>query len=158
MVNAISVLGCTGSIGRQTIAAAEHIGLQVSALTAQRKIDLLEEQARRLHPKFVAVYDEEAAKLSQKLSPELLHIGRIRLYLTIASIHLGDLENAERTLYENGGLVVADIREGENIITNIYLDLEEAKAGRDGRPFDRNECDVPAIFDYRVSQRKKKRQ
>ena len=100
---------------------------------------------------------EEAAKLSQKLSPELLHIGRIRLYLTIASIHLGDLENAERTLYENGGLVVADIREGENIITNIYLDLEEAKAKRDGRPFDRNECDVPAIFDYRVSQRRKKK-
>ena len=63
MVNAISVLGCTGSIGRQTIAAAEHIGLPVAALTAQRKIDLLEEQARRLHPKFVAVYDEEAAKL-----------------------------------------------------------------------------------------------
>ena len=63
MVKAISVLGCTGSIGRQTIAAAEHIGLPVAALTAQRKIDLLEEQARRLHPKFVAVYDEEAAKL-----------------------------------------------------------------------------------------------
>ena len=62
MVKAISVLGCTGSIGRQTLAAAEHIGVPVVALTAQRKIDLLEEQARRLHPRFVAVYDEEAAK------------------------------------------------------------------------------------------------
>ncbi len=62
MVKAISVLGCTGSIGRQTLAAAEHIGVPVVALTAQRKVDLLEEQARRLHPRFVAVYDEEAAK------------------------------------------------------------------------------------------------
>ena len=62
MVKSISVLGCTGSIGRQTIAVAEHIGMPVVALTANRKIDLLEEQARRLHPKFVAVYDEEAAK------------------------------------------------------------------------------------------------
>ena len=62
MVKSISVLGCTGSIGRQTIAVAEHIGMPVAALTANRKIDLLEEQARRLHPKFVAVYDEEAAK------------------------------------------------------------------------------------------------
>ena len=62
MVNAISVLGCTGSIGRQTIAAAEHLGLRVAALTAQRKIDLLEEQARRLHPEFVAVFDESAAR------------------------------------------------------------------------------------------------
>lgn len=62
MVKSISILGCTGSIGRQTIAVAEHIGMPVAALTANRKIDMLEEQARRLHPKFVAVYDEEAAK------------------------------------------------------------------------------------------------
>ena len=62
MVKSISILGCTGSIGRQTIAVAEHIGMPVAALTANRKIDMLEEQARRLHPKFVAVYDEAAAK------------------------------------------------------------------------------------------------
>lgn len=62
MVKSISVLGCTGSIGRQTIAVAEHIGMPIAALTANRKIDLLEEQARRLRPKFVAVYDEQAAK------------------------------------------------------------------------------------------------
>lgn len=62
MVKSISVLGCTGSIGRQTIAVAEHTGIKVAALTANRKIDMLEEQARRLHPAFVAVYDEGAAK------------------------------------------------------------------------------------------------
>ena len=62
MVQAISVLGSTGSIGRQTLAAAEHLGLPVAALTAGRKIDLLEEQARRFQPKLVAVYDEDAAK------------------------------------------------------------------------------------------------
>ena len=62
MVKSISILGCTGSIGRQTIAVAEHIGMPVAALTANRKIDMLEDQARRLHPKFVAVYDEAAAK------------------------------------------------------------------------------------------------
>ena len=62
MVKSISVLGCTGSIGRQTIAVAEHTGIRVAALTANRKIEMLEEQARRLHPAFVAVYDEEAAK------------------------------------------------------------------------------------------------
>lgn len=62
MLKSISILGCTGSIGRQTVAVAEHIGMPVAALTANRKIDLLEEQARRLRPKFVAVYDESAAK------------------------------------------------------------------------------------------------
>ena len=62
MVNAISILGCTGSIGRQTAAVAEHLGLRVAALTANRKIDLLEQQARKFRPAFVAVYDEAAAK------------------------------------------------------------------------------------------------
>ena len=62
MVKSISVLGCTGSIGRQTIAVAEHTGIKVAALTANRKIDMLEEQARRLHPAFEAVYDEAAAR------------------------------------------------------------------------------------------------
>ena len=63
MVNAISILGCTGSIGRQTAAVAEHCGIRVAALTANRKIDLLERQARQFMPSFVAVYDEDAAKL-----------------------------------------------------------------------------------------------
>ena len=62
MVNAISILGCTGSIGRQSAAAAGQLGLPVAALSANRRIDLLEEQARRLRPKLVAVYDEAAAR------------------------------------------------------------------------------------------------
>lgn len=62
MSDSISILGCTGSIGRQTIAVCEHLGLRVAALTANRKIDMLEEHARRLKPELVAVYDEAAAK------------------------------------------------------------------------------------------------
>ena len=62
MVRSISILGCTGSIGRQTAAVAEHTGIRVAALTANRKIDLLEQQARKFRPEFVAVYDEQAAK------------------------------------------------------------------------------------------------
>ena len=61
MLNAISILGSTGSIGRQTIAVAENIGIKVAALTANRKTDMLEEQARRLKPELVAVFDENAA-------------------------------------------------------------------------------------------------
>lgn len=61
MISSVSILGSTGSIGRQSIAAAEHLGIPVKALTANRKIDMVEEQARRLKPEFVAVYDETAA-------------------------------------------------------------------------------------------------
>ena len=62
MVRSISILGCTGSIGRQTAAVAEHTGIRVAALTANRQIDRLEEQVRRFKPSFAAVYDEAAAK------------------------------------------------------------------------------------------------
>ena len=62
MVHSISILGSTGSIGRQTVAVAEHLGLNVRALTTNRNIQLAEEQARRLHPAFVAVTDETAAR------------------------------------------------------------------------------------------------
>ncbi len=61
MIKNVSILGSTGSIGRQSIAAAEHLGIPVTALAANRKIDMVEEQARRLRPKFVAIYDENAA-------------------------------------------------------------------------------------------------
>lgn len=61
-VKSISVLGSTGSIGRQTLAVAEHAGIRVSALSANRKTDLLEEQTRKFRPEYVAVYDEDAAR------------------------------------------------------------------------------------------------
>lgn len=76
MTKAISILGSTGSIGRQSIAAAEHLGLPVVALTANRKTDMLEEQARRLKPKFVAVYDEKAAaSLKTSLADTDIRVG-----------------------------------------------------------------------------------
>ena len=62
MVHSISILGCTGSIGRQTVDVAEHMGMPVAALAASRSVKLLEEQARRLKPKLCAIYDESAAR------------------------------------------------------------------------------------------------
>ena len=76
MVKSISVLGCTGSIGRQTLAVARHTGIRVAAMTANRQIDLLEEQARLFRPEFVAVYDENAAKeLKIALSDTDIRVG-----------------------------------------------------------------------------------
>ena len=62
MVNTISILGSTGSIGRQTVAVAEHLGLRVRAITTNHNIQLAEQQARKLHPAMVGVTDEAAAK------------------------------------------------------------------------------------------------
>lgn len=63
MVKTISVLGSTGSIGRQTISAAGRLGVGVCAITGNSNIDLIENQARAIKPKFAAVYDEDKAKL-----------------------------------------------------------------------------------------------
>ena len=62
MVKTISVLGSTGSIGRQSLAAAERLGIRVAALSANRDIVRLEQQARQFRPDIAAVYDEAAAK------------------------------------------------------------------------------------------------
>ena len=61
MVQSITVLGSTGSIGRQSLAAAEHLGIPVAAIAAQKNIALLEQQARRFRPRLAAVYDAHAA-------------------------------------------------------------------------------------------------
>ena len=76
MVQSISILGCTGSIGRQTAAVADYTGIRVAALTANRQIDRLEEQARKFHPEFVAVYDEGAAgELKTALADTDIRVG-----------------------------------------------------------------------------------
>ena len=61
MASKITVLGSTGSIGTQTLDVARMHGLQVTALTANSNIELLEKQAREFHPKMVAVLDLGAA-------------------------------------------------------------------------------------------------
>lgn len=71
MMQNISILGSTGSIGRQTCAVAEHLGIKVSALAARRDIKLLEAQARRFRPRLVAVYEENAAKALREALADL---------------------------------------------------------------------------------------
>ncbi len=61
MIRTVSVLGSTGSIGRQSLAAASRLGVRVTALAARKSVGLLEEQIRAFRPRFAAVYDEAAA-------------------------------------------------------------------------------------------------
>ena len=62
MVESISILGSTGSIGRQTVEVARRLGTKVAALTTNVNIKLIEEQARLLKPELAVVCDEKAAK------------------------------------------------------------------------------------------------
>ena len=62
MSNTISILGSTGSIGRQTLEVAEQMGLRVAALTAHASVERMEEQARQFRPRLAVLTDEAAAK------------------------------------------------------------------------------------------------
>ena len=61
MKRTISLLGSTGSIGRQTLQVARELGLTVAALAANSSVDLLEQQIREFKPRLAVLYEMEAA-------------------------------------------------------------------------------------------------
>ena len=62
MSKTISILGATGSIGRQTLDVAEQMGLRVAAITANSSVERMEEQVRQFRPRLAVMTDEAAAK------------------------------------------------------------------------------------------------
>lgn len=57
-MKAISVLGSTGSIGTQALEVADKHNFKVSALSANSRTELLEQQTRKYNPEYVCIYDE----------------------------------------------------------------------------------------------------
>ena len=69
MTNTISILGSTGSIGRQTLDVAEQMGLRVAAITANSSVERMEAQVRKFRPRLAVLTDEMAARdLAVRLS------------------------------------------------------------------------------------------
>lgn len=62
MTKTITILGSTGSIGRQTLSVADELGLRVAALTAERNVELLEAQCRQYRPELAVLTDKAAAE------------------------------------------------------------------------------------------------
>ena len=62
MSKTISILGSTGSIGRQTLDVVDDMGLTVAAITAHSSVDRMEEQVRRYRPRLAVMTDERAAR------------------------------------------------------------------------------------------------
>ena len=57
----ISLLGSTGSLGRQSLDVISACGMTVAALTANRDAARMEEQARRFKPELAVMMDQAAA-------------------------------------------------------------------------------------------------
>lgn len=75
MERCISVLGSTGSIGRQTLDVAARLGVSVAALTAGKNIERMAEQCRAFRPALAVMETPEgAAALRAALGGQKLEI------------------------------------------------------------------------------------
>ena len=61
MSKRITILGSTGSIGRQSLEVIAACGMEVAALAANSSVKLMEEQARQFRPELAVLADERAA-------------------------------------------------------------------------------------------------
>ena len=66
MVKCVSILGSTGSIGRQTLDIIDHLGIPVCALTAGTNVDRMAEQCEKYIPRLASMATQEAAKELEK--------------------------------------------------------------------------------------------
>jgi tetratricopeptide (TPR) repeat protein len=101
-------------------------------------------------------YNQKVLDLCERLPEEVLRLGRVKLYKAFASVRTGHIEQAEALLYEEGSITVPDIREGENSITDLWYEIEEAKAKRDNKAFDRENATPPPELDFRMHVAKRK--
>ena len=61
MVKCVSILGSTGSIGRQTLDVVENLGISVAALTAGSSVERMALQCRKFRPRLAVMATREAA-------------------------------------------------------------------------------------------------
>ena len=61
MSRKVTILGSTGSIGRQSLEVIAACGMEAAALAANSSVQLMEEQARQFKPALAALADEKAA-------------------------------------------------------------------------------------------------
>lgn len=115
MTECLSILGSTGSIGIQTLDVAEKLNIKVEALCANSNIDLLEQQARKFKPVFVAVADMAAGKILQH-----------RLFGSNIKVFFGEDGVIKTASFQNSDTVVAAMVG----MAGLLPTLEAIKAGK----------------------------
>jgi tetratricopeptide (TPR) repeat protein len=97
-----------------------------------------------------------AMKLIDQLSPTIRQLGRIEFLRSRAALELGQLELVEKILLSD--IVIADLREGELALTELWYRLQEMKVAREtgGQVSEeinrkvRKEFPPPAKIDFRM--------
>ena len=127
MTKTISILGSTGSIGRQTLDVVRHLPVRVATLTAGTNVERMAEQAAEFRPRLISMATKEAAEALRALlpdpAPEILWgeegllaaaeaeeadtvitavVGMVGLRPTLAALRPGNLIGFYRVIRENG--------------------------------------------------------
>lgn len=142
MAKCISILGSTGSIGKQTLDAARNLGIRVAALTANSNIDLLEAQAREFKPQLISIGDEAMALELEMRLGDLIKDQRLEICSGIegltAAAAVDDADTVVTSIVGVAGLIptMEAIRHKKNIalanketlVTAGQLVISEASA------------------------------
>lgn len=71
MVKSVSILGSTGSIGRQSLDVVDNLGISVAALTAGSNVELMAKQCRKHVPSLAVMGTQESAQQLQAMIGDL---------------------------------------------------------------------------------------
>ena len=93
---------------------------------------------------------KELKEVYESLPDVLQKEPRCMAYYAFALLSAGDIAGAEKILYHNGGLIVPDIRECETITLDLWLEIEKAKAKKNGTIFDATAAQPPRFADFRM--------
>lgn len=117
MIKCLSILGSTGSIGRQTLDIVDNLKIPVCALTAGTNVERMVQQCKKYRPKLAVMATEAAANA---LKAELLDT-QIRVeWGEEGLIHAASIEEADCVITAVVGIVglkptLAAIRSGKRI-------------------------------------------
>jgi 1-deoxy-D-xylulose-5-phosphate reductoisomerase len=162
-MTALSVLGSTGSIGRQTLAVAERFPerFRVTALAAGRRVEELAAQVERFRPELVAVADEAAAAaLCARLGPGTLPVLAGPEGLEAVARHPADVVVAGLVGAVGLRPTLAAVRAGRRValankevlvVAGALVVREAARAGAEILPVD---SEHSAIFQVLAGQRR----
>ena len=71
MIKCVSILGSTGSIGRQSLDIISRMDVRVAALTAGTNVERMAEQCRQFRPELAVMATKESADLLREQIKDL---------------------------------------------------------------------------------------
>ena len=117
MVKCVSILGSTGSIGRQSLDIISRMPIKVAALTAGTSVERMAQQCRRFRPELAVMATEEAALALKK---EISDLGTRVMWGDEGLVEAAIVESADCVITAVVGMLglkptLAAIRAGKRI-------------------------------------------